>query len=82
MGFMQAFIIGMVIGVLFGFLFHVTYIRLRFKKYNDPVGVLKIETTDPDGPYLFLELNREINDVINQKTVNLTVDINTEYTHE
>lgn len=38
------------------------------------VGTLHIETTDPDGPYLFLELSTDVSNIIDTKQVMLDVD--------
>lgn len=38
------------------------------------VGTLHIETTDPDGPYLFLELSTDVSDVCDKEKVVLDVD--------
>lgn len=49
---------------------------LFYKKPKDPVGTLRIDTSDPDGPYLFLELHTPISEVMQHKQV--TMDVNTE----
>ena len=41
---------------------------------NDIVGVLRIETSDPDGPYMFLELHTSISELIKREDVRLHVD--------
>ena len=38
-----------------------------------PVGFLRIDKSDPDGPYLFLELKKNVNEIIAQRTVLLEV---------
>lgn len=38
-----------------------------------PVGFLRIDKSDPDGPYLFLELKKSVNEIIAQRTVLLEV---------
>lgn len=45
------------------------------EKPEDPVGTLRIDTSDPDGPYLFLELHKPVSEVMGQKTVTLEVNI-------
>lgn len=56
-----------IIGVLIGF---ATSSIIRRKR---PVGFLRIDKSDPDGPYLFLELKKSINEIVTQKTVLLEV---------
>lgn len=42
---------------------------------KDTAGTLRVDTSDPDGPYLFLELNTPVSEVMKQKQV--TLDVNT-----
>lgn len=56
-----------IIGVLIGFAASSIIRRKR------PVGFLRIDKSDPDGPYLFLELKKCINEIVTQKTVLLEV---------
>ena len=37
------------------------------------IGFLRIDRSDPDGPYLFLELKKSVNEIMTQKTVLLEV---------
>lgn len=60
-------VIYVIIGILIGFV--VSSIIRR----KQPVGFLRIDKSDPDGPYLFLELKKNINEIITQKTVLLEV---------
>ena len=60
-------VIYVIIGVLIGFI--VSSIICR----KHPVGFLRIDKSDPDGPYLFLELKKSINEIVTQKTVLLEV---------
>lgn len=39
------------------------------------VGTLRVDRSDPDGPYLFLELSENINKVINREYIALKVEI-------
>ena len=57
----------LVIGVLIGF--SVSYIICRKR----PVGFLRIDKSDSDGPYLFLELKKSVDEVVEQKTILLEV---------
>ena len=56
-----------VVGILIGFA--VSSIIRR----KHPVGFLRIDKSDPDGPYLFLELKKSVNEIIAQRTVLLEV---------
>ena len=51
MGIVIAFIAGLFVGWM------IAAIILRHKK---AIGSLRVETSDPDGPYLFLELNDQL----------------------
>ena len=53
------FIIGLVVGS--------TYARHAGKK--ETYGTLRIDRSDPDGPYLFLELDRNVEELSKQKHV-------------
>ena len=55
------------IGVLIGFA--VSFVVRR----KHPVGFLRIDKSDSDGPYLFLELKKSVNELVTQKTVLLEV---------
>lgn len=55
------------IGVLIGFA--VSFVVRR----KHSVGFLRIDKSDPDGPYLFLELKKSVNEIVTQKTVLLEV---------
>ena len=37
------------------------------------VGNLRVDTSDPDGPYLFLELTKDLDSVIKRDSVTLKV---------
>lgn len=43
-------------------------------KRRKPVGVLRIDTSDPDGPYMFLELSEDISAVMDAELVTLKID--------
>lgn len=60
-------VIYVVIGILIGF------IGASVIHRKHPVGFLRIDKSDPDGPYLFLELKKSINEIVTQKTVLLEV---------
>lgn len=60
-------VVYVVVGIILGFV--VSSIIRR----KHPVGFLRIDKSDPDGPYLFLELKKSINEIVTQKTVLLKV---------
>ena len=63
------FVIVFVLGVIFGAL--VFDVIIRSKK----VGSLRIDTSDPyDGPHMFLELHRGVEDIYHKKYVTLSVN--------
>ena len=47
------------------------------RKRHDPSvhGTLKIDTSDPDGPYLFVELNEDVCTLQHQEYITLKVDM-------
>lgn len=60
-------VIYVVVGILIGFIGASVIRRKR------PVGFLRIDKSDSDGPYLFLELKKSINEIVTQKAVLLEV---------
>lgn len=64
------------IGVLVGCL--VSAIIRRVKS----VGALRIDTSDPDGPYMFLELDKGIETVSSKKYVLLRVNLKNYIPHK
>lgn len=60
-------VVYVVVGIMIGFV--VSFIIRR----KHPVGFLRIDKSDPDGPYLFLELKKSVNEIIAQRTVLLEV---------
>lgn len=55
------------IGILIGF------VGTFFIHRKRPVGFLRIDESDSDGPYLFLELKKSVNEIATQKKVLLEV---------
>ena len=48
---------------------------LAMRKYSKkPIGTLRIDSSDPDSPYLFLELETDPNIIKKEKYVLLKVD--------
>lgn len=60
-------VIYVIIGIVIGFA--VSFIIYR----KHPVGFLRIDKSDSDGPYLFLELKKSVNEIIAQRTILLEV---------
>lgn len=60
-------VIYIIVGILIGFVVS----SIIHQKH--PVGFLRIDKSDPDGPYLFLELKKSVNEIIAQRTVLLEV---------
>lgn len=46
------------------------------------VGKLRIDTSDPDGPFMFLELSKGVGDISARKQVLLDVDLKNYISHE
>lgn len=59
------FVIGMVIGCVFS----------SIVRRSKSVGKLRIDTSDPDGPFMFLELSKGVGDISAKKQVLLQVDL-------
>lgn len=60
-------VIYVVVGILIGF------IGASIIRRKRPVGFLRIDKSDSDGPYLFLELKKSINEIATQKIILLEV---------
>lgn len=57
------------VGLTWGWFWH------KYLTRDISAGVLKIDTSDPDGPYLFLELHEEIRAISKQSHVTFKVDL-------
>lgn len=68
---MDIIIAAIVIGIAGGMLGYILTKHIYSKK---PIGVLRIDSSDPDGPYLFLELETDPNVLKKEKYVTLKVD--------
>ncbi len=66
------FLIGMVIGCIFS----------SIVRRSKSVGKLRIDTSDPDGPFMFLELSKGAGDISTKKQVLLQVDLKSYISHE
>lgn len=64
------------LGFIFGSVTMFIFCVRSHRKSNIPeIGVLRIDTSDPeDGPYLFLELRHNIDSFYNEKKVALLVN--------
>ena len=47
---------------------------IKALRRRKPVGVLLIDTSDPDGPYMFLELSEDVSTILKAKRVTFEVD--------
>lgn len=70
--FVFVFVIGMVIGCVFS----------SIVRRSKSVGKLRIDTSDPDGPFMFLELSKGVGDISAKKQVLLQVDLKSYISHE
>lgn len=52
-----------------------TILATRKRLFTETSGTIKIETSDPDGPFMFLELRENLPTVINKKRVLLDVEV-------
>jgi hypothetical protein len=60
-------VVYVVVGIMIG------YVISSIIRRKHPVGFLRIDKSDPDGPYLFLELKKSVNEIVTQQTVLLEV---------
>ena len=58
--------------LLLGFVLGGVITRIIFGAFR--IGVLRIDRSDPDGPYLFLELSKDVSYFSNKKYVLLRVN--------
>lgn len=66
------FVIGMAVGCIFS----------SMVRRSKSVGKLRIDTSDPDGPFMFLELSKGVGDISAKKQVLLQVDLKSYISHE
>lgn len=64
------------IGIIIGCVLSSIIRRAKF------VGKLRIDTSDPDGPFMFLELSKGVGDISARKQVLLEVDFKNYISHE
>lgn len=75
-GFGVTYVFIFLIGITLG----ITFEKILFKKVN--IGTLKIDNSDEDGPYLFLELSKSISSFNKCKQVLMTVKEENYIPHE
>lgn len=56
------------------------YIRER-KLKRSASGVIRVDRSDPDGPYLFLELHKDVDAVMRDKYITLEVNVKDYISH-
>ena len=66
--------VSMLIGVIIG------YMISKWNQFRKPCdGILKLDVSDPDGPYLFLELSqKDLAEITTKKEVKLQVQLLTQ----
>lgn len=57
-------------------------VLMSFIRRVKSVGKLRIDTSDPDGPFMFLELSKGVGDISARKQVLLEVDLKNYISHE
>lgn len=61
------FLVSLLVGIFIGW--WITYARF----YRQSCGTLRIDNSDGEGPYLFLELATDVRNIYDQKSVRFTV---------
>lgn len=58
----------------------ISYLISKWNQFRKPCdGILKVDTNDPDGPYLFLELSqKDLAEITTKKEVKLQVQLLTQ----
>ena len=62
--------VGLIAGILW------TSFALRKPDIRETYGTILIETSDPDGPFLFLDLDKSVEEIAMHETVAFKVDTN------
>lgn len=69
----------LIAGLLFGLgIAQIVFLR----KKDDPVGALRVDQSDPDGPYIFLELYESVEDLSKRKEAIVEVKIQDYVSHK
>lgn len=66
------FVVGIGLGIIFSIIVSL----------HESVGTIRVDNSDSDGPYLFLELNRGVSDVYRKKFVVLRVNVKDYISHK
>lgn len=70
---------GIFIGIALSWLVVFFNLKHMIRRYLKPVGRIRIDMTDPDGPYMFLEIDKgKYATLINSNYINLEVDVTQE----
>lgn len=72
---MQAVVI-FIVGVFIGCGIAVVILRPKF------IGTLRVDTSDPDGPFIFLEASKSIDFIASKKSVMLKVNLKSYISHD
>lgn len=67
---MTEIMIAIIVFSICGYVLGYTFGRNKYK----PIGTLRVDSSDPDGPYLFLELETDLNVIKKEKYVLMKVD--------
>ena len=65
-----------IIGFLVGCGVAVTILRPKY------IGTLRVDTSDPDGPFIFLEASKSIDFIASKKSVMLKVNLKSYISHD
>lgn len=68
--------ITLVIGFIIGYILStaISKLTIKFCICGTPIGTLRIDRSDPfDGPHMFLELSKTVNDISDKKYVTLKI---------
>lgn len=68
------------IGAIFGGLYCGLIVYRKYAK--KPIGVLRVDSSDPDGPYFFLELTTDPNIIKKEDYITLKVDTRSYISHQ
>ena len=70
---MELAVILAIIGFIFGLGYLFGIVWTKWMETKRIAGTLRIDTSDPDGPYLFLELETGVDEVMRTKVVSFEV---------
>ncbi len=64
------FFAGMLVGVIFA-----VVVGTLLTRMEGTHGILHVDVSDPEGPYMFLELTEQIDAILQEEEVLLAVDV-------